>query len=331
MKQHGFRYCTVCRGKLQKRGRTAAGTQRWFCMNCGKSETHARTDLRDNHLLTRFVGWLLGKKSQEELGISARTWRSQVVWCWSITPPQPSHTESCTVLLVDGIVVGSRVCLIARTTEYVVGWKWVDSETSSTWESLFVDLPIPLVVVVDGQKGILLAVARIWPEAKVQRCLVHVERNIRTKLTRNPQSEAGKALSELTQALWRVRSPEEANWWTTRFLQWLELHDAFLRERTTGIPLQGKRRSWWYTHGRIRSAAYQYRRLLAREQLFTHLICDMGEIIPRTTNHVEGGINSPIRTLLKIHRGLSQGHQQVLVNWYLNSRTREPKPPRNCR
>ena len=53
------------------------------------------------------------------------------------------------------------------------------------------------------------------------------------------------------------------------------------------------------------------------------------EPIPRTTNYVEGGINSQLKEKLKLHRGLNQTHQQRLVDWYLYTRTSNPKPPRN--
>jgi hypothetical protein len=45
---------------------------------------------------------------------------------------------------------------------------------------------------------------------------------------------------------------------------------------------------------------------------------------------MEGGINSQLRTKLKLHRGMSEEHQRRLVEWYLYGRTEGAKPPRNC-
>ncbi len=42
-----------------------------------------------------------------------------------------------------------------------------------------------------------------------------------------------------------------------------------------------------------------------------------------------GGINSQLRTKLKLHRGMNEEHQRRLVEWYLYSRTNNQKPPRN--
>jgi hypothetical protein len=236
------------------------------------------------------------------------------------------------VILLDGIGVGSLVCLIARTPEYVIGWHWVGWESSHTWAELLQQFPPPTVGVCDGQKGILLAIARCWPQARIQRCIFHVWQNIRVKLTLHPQTEAGRELLQLTRYLWQVKTFEQSQNWQQQLDSWHERNGDFIRERTnkdTGEP--GKRR-WWYTHGRLRSAYYQLAKLLRDDQLFTHLeltlLAKTNQPIPRTTNYVEGGINSQLRTKLKLHRGMSEEHQRRLVEWYLYSRTEEPKPPR---
>lgn len=83
------------------------------------------------------------------------------------------------------------------------------------------------------------------------------------------------------------------------------------------------------------SAYRQLTKLLRDDQVFTYLdeqlLWQTNQPIPRTTNYVEGGINSQLRTKLKLHRGMSEEHQRRLVEWYLNSRTENPKPTRNCR
>lgn len=168
MKQRGFRYCPTCRTKLQKRGLTAAGTQRWLCPKCSKSATKPRTDLSRALLLERFVKWLMGKQAQSELGMPERTWRDQTMWCWNIVPKVTLTGEIYPIILLDGIRIGSLVNLIARTPLAVIGWYWAAWATSYTWEELLKRLPAPTVVVCDGQKGILLAIKRAWPNGTLQ-------------------------------------------------------------------------------------------------------------------------------------------------------------------
>lgn len=334
MKQRGFRYCPTCRTKLQRRGLTKAGAQRWLCPSCAKSATKPRADLSRGLLLERFVGWLLGKQSQTELPVgSARSWRRHIAWCWQIIPKPVLTGEVYPVILMDGTQVGNLVCLITRSIEAVVGWHWAGWESSNTWEVLLKKIPAPLVVVCDGQKGILLAIARVWPNARIQRCLFHVWQNIRVKLTLHPQTAAGQELLQLTRDLWQVSTTEQVKIWQEKLAVWHNRYESFIRERTDVVDPGPYKRKWWYTHGRLRSAYYQLNKLVQDSQLFTYLdeelLQKVGQPIPRTTNHVEGGINSQLKEKLKLHRGLSQTHQQRLVDWYLYSRTKDQKPPRN--
>lgn len=333
MKQRGFRRCPTCSTKLQKRGLTAAGTQRWFCPHCSSSATRPRPDLSQAFVLERFVAWLMGKQSQAELTLPDRTWRDQTAWCWQVVPRPTLTGEAYPVILLDGIRIGSLVCLIARTPSYVIGWAWVGWESSHTWEKLLKQFPSPSVAVCDGQKGILLALARCWPSTRIQRCIFHVWQNIRVKLTLFPQTEAGQHLLLLTKVLLKgIHTTEDARRWQGKLQTWEQLHGDFIRERTVNPDPKPGQRKWRYTHERVRSAYRQLAKLLRDNQLFTYLNETVTTLpIPRTTNYVEGGINSQLRMKLKLHRGMSEEHQRRLVEWYLYSRTESPKPPRNCR
>ncbi len=165
-------------------------------------------------------------------GLTDRMWRKQTSWCWDIVPKPERTGEICPIILLDGIGIGSLVCLIARTPEFVIGWTWVGWESSHTWAKLLAQFPRPTVVVCDGQKGILLAIARCWPQARVQRCIFHVWQNIRVKLTLHPQTEAGRELLQLTRDLWQVKVPEQATHWQERLETWHKRYESFVRERT---------------------------------------------------------------------------------------------------
>lgn len=159
-------------------------------------------------------------------------------------------------------------------------------------------------------------------------------RTIRVKLTLHPQTAAGQELLDLARQLLKgIPTQEEATKWIKQLELWHEHYESFIRERTSRPNPKPRQRKWWYTHGRLRSAYYQLNKLVQDNQLFTYLDEDLmkqtNQPIPRTTNYVEGGINSQIRTLLKHHRGMQQTHQQRLVDWYLYSRTKDQKPPRN--
>jgi DNA-directed RNA polymerase subunit RPC12/RpoP len=333
MEKRGYHYyCSTCRTKLQKRGLTAKGTQRWKCPKCSRSAVKPRRDLSRALLLERFVKWLLGKQSQSELKVSDRTWRDRIAWCWDIVPRPELTGEIFEIILLDGIRICNLVNLIARTPQAVINWHWAGWESSYTWEDLLKQLPAPAVVVCDGQKGVLLAIARCWPNTRIQRCIFHVWQNIRAKLSLHPKTEAGRQLLGLVKVLLKgIYTKKEALIWQAQLAAWEKRHGHLIRERTYVINPGPGQRKYWYTHGRLRSAYNQLDKLLKANQLFTYLETNLTEQpIPRMTNYLEGGINSQIRTRLKNHRGLNQVHAQRLTDWYLYSRTNDPKPPRNC-
>lgn len=321
------------------RGLTAAGSQRWFCGFCQSSTTKPRLDLRAKKVAKDHGKWLLGKQSQKafakQSGGSARQFRRKIAWCWG----EPSLArlvltgEIHHAVIIDGVRIGNSICLIARTTEFVIGWAWVPYESSQYWTELLVTLPPPTYVVCDGQKGMLHTLATLWPATIVQRCRFHAWLNVKTKLTLNPESDAGQSLLAGTKALLHVHSKREARLWKQKLRRWHKKHGSYIDQRTINPDPKPGQRKWRYTHDRVRSAYRQLHKIqddLLRSSYRPH------PELPRTTNHVEGGINSQLRTMLKDHRGMSFEHQMKLVERYLYSRTEtaatqaisNQKPPR---
>ena len=230
-------------------------------------------------------------------------------------------------IIVDGIRVGGMVCLIARTIKYVIIWVWVPYESSEYWIHLFRLLPQPKYVVCDGQKGLLKALAICWSDVTIQRCRFHAWLNIKTKLTLNPESKAARELLQLTRDLLHIQTRRQARHWKHQLKYWYAKHNKFIDERTVKYnPKRGERR-WRYTHERLRSA---YKQLYKITDDLLRSSYRISPELPHNTNHIEGGINSQIRTKLKLHRGMPQAHQMRLVDWYLFSRIEGQKPPRNC-
>ncbi|MBU0625588.1 hypothetical protein KKF05_04560 [Patescibacteria group bacterium] len=136
-------------------------------------------------------------------------------------------------------------------------------------------------------------------------------------LTQNPQTAAGRELRAIVSALLLVCTAAQRDAWLKSLRSWETRHSDFLKERTHGES------RWWYTHRRLRAV----RSLLknAAPDLFRYVD---NPAVPRTSNHVEGGLNSRIKELLRSHRGLSKNQRLALVCWYLDSRR---KSTRNVR
>lgn len=286
--------------------------------------------------LDAFLGWLLGAGSQAgavSFG-TARSFRRRTAWCWNISPAIPATGEVHDQVQIDGIYVGSWCCLIAIAGEHVIGWQWCDTEKKAAWAALLQRFPAPRVVITDGGSGIAAALSDCWSDSAVQRCLVHVQRNVRTHLTSRPRTEAGKALLRLGRALTRIRTSAQAAAWLGHLNDWYQDYGDLVRARTyrgTTTPAPAwvrANQTWWFTHDRLRKAYRLLERLSQAGTLFTYLRHEfIGLDIAATTNRIEGGTNAQLRLILRAHRGMSEEHQKRAIEWYLYLHSEAPVPP----
>lgn len=314
---------------MQKWGLTKAGKQRWYCSDCELSAVRKRSDQRARMRWSLFVSWLIGKKSLEDISSEQRlSIRSLSRWFapfWR-TAPTPTLPSCVRILVLDAtsIVPRQRMVFIGTDAETGRPVSWADwsHESHEVWSLFLAHLDRagikPQVVVCDAQRGLLKAIREVWPDAIVQRCLIHVVRQAMIWLTKNPKTIPGVELRALVGTLPAVRSREEAERWVRSFNSWSDKSREFLRERSEGPD--GTR---WYTHRKLRGV----RSLIANAipDLF-HFTNDVS--IPRTSNHVEGGINARLKELLRCHRGIQTNKKLVLVAWYLAIRQGQ-KPTRD--
>lgn len=314
---------------MQRRGKTAAGTQRWLCVSCNESSVRKRPDTTNYYRQKLFKKWLTGTQSLEEIAedyqVTIRTLNNWFTPFW-LDPPKPAAPKSLAgqVLILDATSLKARawVALIARTPHSVVSWLFAPRESYESWLHLLSKLPKPAVVVCDGQRGMLATIHSLWLNVRIQRCLIHVKRQAEAWLTQHPRTEAGQCLQPILRDLTQIRTRRQKRRWIRRLRSWCYKYDTFLKERTVNPYPDGKRR-WWYTHRKLRGI----RSLLVNS--LPHLFTFIGhEEIPRTTNHVEGGINARIKELRHRHRGLNLAQLEILVGYFLKEK-QEQKPPRN--
>jgi Transposase, Mutator family len=321
LKQRGNRYCKLCKTKLQNNGfnKTKKGLKRkWRCPSCNTSRQQFRVDLSQKYSIAGFVKYLIGTQSVSELKVPSATWRRQTKWCWDINPKPIVTGEIYDYLVIDVKHVAGQACAIIRN-KYIRYWEYGVRENSELWIQALSSLPRPHAVVCDGQTGISKAIHHLWPGVVIQRCLVHVVRNIVTKLTSNPQTPAGLDLLWIIDQVWTVNSSEQMAEFIAVFNYVYDLHQGFIKQRTYNTNTHQPTK-WWYTHGRVRGAYRQINKLIADDQLFAYITHPELQL-PKTTNSLEGGINSRISELLLRHRGMTKEHQMQVVNWFLDSKT----------
>lgn len=287
--------------------------------------------------LNLFLQWILGKQNQAAHNPgTGRTLRHKTQWCWSVEPVLVPTGEIHVQIQMDGIYLGRGWCaLIAIANGKTIGWQWCDSEKKVAWVALLEQFPAPQVVVIDGGSGLASALAQAWPDTRVQRCLAHVQRNVRTYLTLQPRMDAGKALRRISLALTRITTRKHATQWMQALQEWHHTHGELIKERTYphgpgGLRPKGVKptQTWWYTHTRLRSAYKLLERLVRSGELFTFLDPEFDGLgIESTTNRIEGGVNTQLRALLRNHRGMPPAHAKRAIEWWLHTHGEKPAEP----
>lgn len=300
---------------MQRWGKHPTGTQRWRCATCAKSTTWKRKDNRERSRLSLFVAWLVSKKSlvewATESSVSVQTLVSWFRPFW-FHSPQPQYDHPVRVLVLDATSVVVRRCMLLiagdNDRRAPVSWFPTIRECLDSWYLFLSTLDIePVVVVCDGQRGLLKAIHTVWPRARVQRCLVHIMRQASAWLTQNPKTIAGRRLLVLVKQLRDVRTRRQKRRWLRAYRKWNKKYAHFLKEKS--FSWHG---NWWYTHRRLRGT----------KSLIENAIPDLFRFVtdptvPRTSNHVEGGINARLKELFRSHRGFSPTKKLALASWYL--------------
>ena len=260
-----------------------------------------------------------------ELKCSRRTLTRRFNQFWHNRPkPNKNYKYDSGILVCDAIYLEGRkeAVLIGKTLSSMVHWSFAFRENYFSWRVFFWSIKTPEVIVCDGQKGMLSAIKDVFPQARIQRCHFHVLHRARMLLTRNPKTTTGIKLNYIIKKLSKIRTRRQKRRWIRLFNRWNKKHDKYLKERSFGVKPSGKQ-IWWYTHNRLRSCRSLIKNSLP--DLFTYI----GHYqVPRTTNHVEGGINSRLKELIRRHRGLPMKNKRVLVAHFLQSKQTQ-KPPRN--
>jgi len=206
--------------------------------------------------------------------------------------------------------------LVGRTLVRVASWVFTDGESTVAWTAFATSIVgVPWAVVVDGRAGLLATIQQEWPAALIQRCHFHVQQGARILLTRNPTLPAGRGMQAILADLKFVRTRRQRRRWVRRYRRWEHRFAGFLNERTVVRNESTGRRRSWFTHKRLRAVRSLIRNALGH--LFTYV---RHPTIPRTTNHVEGGLNSQLSEFVRRHRGLPLTRKQRLVALFFASK-----------
>ena len=182
--------CPYCGFDCIKYGKTRIGSQRWRCRECHqvftKAYDHTNSDFR------LFLQWLFSKNVQKDMPGAGRNFRRKTVKFWELWPLPPKVETQRSIVFIDGIHLGRKACiLICCDEKHVLGWYVCRAERAQAWEALMNRIATPKVVVSDGGTGFRKALKKVWPKAKLQRCIFHASQQVKRYTTTRSKTLAG--------------------------------------------------------------------------------------------------------------------------------------------
>lgn len=230
-------------------------------------------------------------------------------------PTVPIRSKGKVHLLIDGSYFPNDLCLILyydHDLRYVQLYRQTDQERYKqikedldNLKKLGVDV---YSVTCDGHKAILKAISKAYPDAIVQRCLVHIKRQVKNYLSEAPQLPAGQQLFNISKKVTAIKTHEQCGLWLLSMKQWEYQYLSFVKEQSFN-PQTGR---YWYRHKNLHAA---YTLIVkAIPNMFCYL--DDNEI-PNTTNRLENYFKH-LKEKLTLHSGLRIESKRNFIKWYLH-------------
>lgn len=210
------------------------------------------------------------------------------------------RSKSKVHLLIDGSYFSNGLCLVLyydHDIRYVQLYRETDRERYTEIKEDLQNLKQLGVevysVTCDGHKAILKAIHKIFPDAIVQRCLVHIKRQVRNYLSSNPQTTIAKELLTLSGQITAIKTIDQSHIWLVNFYHWYSSNEFYINE----LSFNPETLRYWHTHKNLHAASSLL--IKAVPNMFSYL--DDPEI-PYTTNRLENYFTH-LKEKLTLHRG----------------------------
>jgi len=315
--------CKICGNPMVKAGKNDKGKQRYKCQKCN-TRTLAKNDNKTKqNELKSFVNWLIDStKVAHRIQTSRSTFYRKIKWCWDVEPKINSDGIPSEFIFVDAIYLNKNECLlIVRNEKYVLNYRWAKIENTDDYYELLKVIEEPHFIICDGHSAITKAATKLWKNVGIQRCIVHVVHGAERKLGKRSPSEVNHIFRNHIGRLSKTDTARKAENWCKKFNALYEEHKDYIEEFSFSIDEEtGEVIRRFRTHKNLFSVCNEINNLLKKNRLF--LFIEHG--IPNNSNYLEGGINSPLKNLMRCHRGLVLERQKRMWEWYLLSRSAVP-------
>lgn len=202
------------------------------------------------------------------------------------------HKDGCLLNLMDSL------------SKQIIAHRYVQKESFTEAYIWFSSLRqqglSPLYITTDGERSILRAMRLVWPEAKLQRCLYHLQHEGTRWLRSYPKTEAGQELRLILSKLCRIKTPQEREAFISSYKAWLGKWEDYVR----ALP----------------RSVIAYKDLKRTIVLINNALPDMfyyleDRKVRSMTNALEN-FHSQLKNDYQRHRGLTKEHRIGYINWY---------------
>ena len=294
------------------------GKQRYFCKQCNFSFILLRHDVKNKNEFIWFKKWIIERQVYKYLVRDSGYSQSKIQRIFNqylnSAPVIEIRSKTRVHLLIDGSYFPNGLCLILyydHNLRYVQLYRETNQEKYTeikedlqNLKKLGVDV---YSVTCDGHKAILKSIKKVFPNAIIQRCLVHIKRQVRNYLSSKPKLEQSASLLKLSNQITSIKSIEDSNIWLGAFFNWYKINHEFINQKTQS---QNTGR-FWYTHKNLHAAFSLLENAIPN--MFNYLD---DEQIPNTTNRIENYFTH-LKDKLRIHRGLRFEAKKNFIKWYL--------------
>lgn len=304
--------CPRCGSHVtQLYGRTELRKQRFRCLACQRTfiwKVSNNSAVRRRHwfklwitescsirLLCRMSGY-----SASKLNKTRKYWLGQM-------PKEKIDYTNIQYVIYDGTYFHKDGCLLNlmdAVDQKIISHTYVQKESFMEAYLWFMNLKNeglnPQFITTDGERSITRAMKLIWPSAKLQRCLYHIQHEGMRWLRTCPKTAAGKELRAILSKLSRVKTPQDRDAFIQAYIDWARRYsELVLSESRLTIALKDLRRTMVLINNALPGMFYYL------EEKHVH----------PTTNALEG-FHSRLKTDYQRHRGLSKKHRLQYINWY---------------
>jgi len=212
--------------------------------------------------------------------------------CYMVYDATYFHKDGCLMNLMDG------------TNQKIIAQTYAKKESFKDIYPWFFSLKCkglnPKFITTDGEGNALRAMRSIWPKARLQRCLYHIQHEGMRWLRSHPKTEAGRELRDILSGLSSIKTSQERDDFIYKYADWVRKYEDFI--------------------GSLPRGEVAFKDLRRTVALINHALPDMFYYVAdgnihATTNALEG-FHSRLKSDYRRHRGLTKAHRIQYIKWY---------------